>query len=80
MCLWSTIPPMPPPQPPPPGNPTGGGHTGAIYASSKAAVHSLTDSLRVELRPFGVRVVLVMPGAIRSHFGANTAQRIDMAR
>lgn len=27
-----------------------------IYCSSKAAIHSLTDSLRLELKPFNVQV------------------------
>ena len=31
---------------------------GAIYSSSKAAVHSLTDAMRLELKPFGVKVRL----------------------
>jgi 1-acylglycerone phosphate reductase len=30
-----------------------------LYNASKAAVHILTDNLRIELEPFGVRVVLV---------------------
>jgi short-subunit dehydrogenase len=38
------------------------------YNSTKYAVESLSDALRVELRPFGVSVVLVEPGAIRSEF------------
>ncbi|CDH50848.1 uncharacterized oxidoreductase-like [Lichtheimia corymbifera JMRC:FSU:9682] len=40
-----------------------------IYALSKAAVHSMTDALRLELEPFGVQVVLVAPGSIKSNFG-----------
>ena len=35
------------------------------YSAAKAAVHMLTDALRVELRPFGLKVVLVAPGGIR---------------
>jgi NAD(P)-dependent dehydrogenase (short-subunit alcohol dehydrogenase family) len=38
------------------------------YNASKHAVAALTDALRMELAPFGVRVVLVEPGAVRSGF------------
>ncbi|QCI10818.1 SDR family oxidoreductase [Pseudomonas putida] len=44
------------------------------YCASKAAVHALSDALRLELAPFGVRVMEVQPGAIASHFASN-AQR-----
>lgn len=44
------------------------------YCASKAAVHAATDALRVEVRPFGVHVVKVVPGAVRSGLGhANAA-------
>ena len=49
------------------------------YCSSKAAVVSLGDCMRVELAPFGVRVVTVCPGAIRSKFGENTAGELDLS-
>ncbi len=39
------------------------------YCASKAALHALNDALRMELRPFGVRVMLVRAGAIQSNFG-----------
>lgn len=46
----------------------------APYCASKAAVHAATDALRLELRPFGVHVVKVVPGAVRSGLGrANAA-------
>lgn len=41
-----------------------------IYCATKHAVEALSDALRMELAPFGVRVTLVEPGAIRSQFGA----------
>ena len=36
------------------------------YAMSKFALEALTDSLRVELEPWGIRVVVVEPGTIRT--------------
>ena len=43
----------------------------AAYSASKHAVESLSESLWFELRPFGVRVVLVEPGAFTTGFGDN---------
>ncbi len=42
--------------------------TGGWYHASKYAVEALSDALRVEVAPFGVRVVLVEPGLIRTEF------------
>jgi 1-acylglycerone phosphate reductase len=42
---------------------------GSVYASSKAALASYSRTLRLELRPFGVRVMVVMAGAVRSNMG-----------
>ncbi|GLB40934.1 putative enoyl-(Acyl carrier protein) reductase [Lyophyllum shimeji] len=36
------------------------------YASSKAAVHSLTETLSAELAQFNIRVLLVAPGSFRT--------------
>jgi short-subunit dehydrogenase len=38
------------------------------YSASKYALEALSDALRMELQPFGVRVVLVEPGPVRSSF------------
>ncbi|XP_041003075.1 short-chain dehydrogenase ptmH-like [Juglans microcarpa x Juglans regia] len=46
------------------------------YCASKAAVHAMSNTLRVELRPFGVNVVLVLPGAVRSNFGRANVQNL----
>ncbi|EGR47349.1 uncharacterized protein TRIREDRAFT_64720 [Trichoderma reesei QM6a] len=41
------------------------------YASSKAAVNSISETLRLELSPFGVSVVTVMLGTVATPFHAN---------
>src|ERR1019366_4226769 len=38
------------------------------YCSGKFAVEGLSEALRYELKPFGVRVKLVEPGGMRSNF------------
>jgi NAD(P)-dependent dehydrogenase (short-subunit alcohol dehydrogenase family) len=38
------------------------------YNSTKYAVESLSDALRMELRPFGIEVSIIEPGPIRTHF------------
>jgi NAD(P)-dependent dehydrogenase (short-subunit alcohol dehydrogenase family) len=39
-----------------------------VYNSTKYAVESLSDALRYELQPFGIDVVLIEPGVIRTRF------------
>lgn len=39
---------------------------GGWYHATKYAVEALSDALRMELRPFGIDVVVVEPGAIRT--------------
>lgn len=51
--------------------------TGA-YCSSKAALHSLSDALRMELAPFGIEVVMVQPGGVRSAFGDHAEEGIRL--
>ncbi|MGH6674114.1 MAG: SDR family oxidoreductase [Xanthobacteraceae bacterium] len=44
----------------------------SVYRASKAAVNALTESLAVEMEPFGVRVHIVLPGrSLETQFGEN---------
>jgi NAD(P)-dependent dehydrogenase (short-subunit alcohol dehydrogenase family) len=43
---------------------------GAWYHATKFAVEGLSDSLRMELARFGIDVIIVEPGAIRTEWGA----------
>ncbi len=47
------------------------------YCASKAAVHALTDALRLELAPFSIEVMEVQPGAIASSFGSHASQQAE---
>lgn len=40
----------------------------SMYSATKAAVTSLTDALRLEAAPFGVKVSSVLPGDVRTDF------------
>jgi NAD(P)-dependent dehydrogenase (short-subunit alcohol dehydrogenase family) len=40
----------------------------AFYSASKFAMEGFTESLRFEVRPFGIRVVLVEPGDVKTAF------------
>lgn len=47
-----------------------------VYCASKAAIHALSEVLRMEVAPFNVRVMTVYPGAIASAFGDNAAAKL----
>jgi len=47
------------------------------YCASKAAVNALSDALRLELAPFGIRLMEVQPGAIASQFASNAQRQAD---
>jgi NAD(P)-dependent dehydrogenase (short-subunit alcohol dehydrogenase family) len=58
-----------------------GGHfgeaLGAWYHASKFAVEGFSDSLRLELHEFGIHVVVIEPGLIRTEWGGGA---LDSAR
>jgi short-subunit dehydrogenase len=47
------------------------------YCASKAAVHALSEALRMELAPFAIEVMEVQPGAIASSFGSNASAQAE---
>jgi NAD(P)-dependent dehydrogenase (short-subunit alcohol dehydrogenase family) len=50
-----------------------------LYSASKSAVAGLTEALRLEVRPFGIHVVLIEPGDFVTDFPARR-QRVDHSR
>src|SRR6478672_12241500 len=47
---------------------------GGWYHATKFAVEGLSDSIRIELAPFGIRVVVIEPGGIRTEWGGIAAR------
>jgi NADP-dependent 3-hydroxy acid dehydrogenase YdfG len=49
----------------------------APYNSTKHALESISDSLRHELHPHGIDVVVIEPGAVKTRFGSLEREQID---
>jgi NAD(P)-dependent dehydrogenase (short-subunit alcohol dehydrogenase family) len=50
---------------------------GGWYHATKYAVEALSDALRMELAPFGIDVVVVEPGGIRSEWSGIAADHLE---
>jgi short-subunit dehydrogenase len=60
-------------------HPNSPGAWSGLYCASKAAVHTLSDVLAMECKPFGVKVMLVAPGAVKSNISANQAANFQLS-
>jgi NAD(P)-dependent dehydrogenase (short-subunit alcohol dehydrogenase family) len=52
---------------------------GGFYHGTKHAVEAISDALRWEVRGFGIDVVVIEPGLIKTHFGETAVGSIDGA-
>jgi len=50
---------------------------GGWYHATKHAVEALSDAMRFEVAPFGVDVVIVEPGAIKTEFGETAVSAME---
>ena len=50
---------------------------GGWYHASKHAVEALSDALRMETAPFGIDVVVIQPGGIRTEWPGITADHLE---
>ena len=49
---------------------------GAWYHATKHALEAISDCLRMELKPFGIDVVVIEPGGIRTEWPAIAAEKV----
>jgi NAD(P)-dependent dehydrogenase (short-subunit alcohol dehydrogenase family) len=50
---------------------------GGVYHATKYAVEALSDAMRFEVQGFGVRVVLIEPGLIKTDFAKTAVASVD---
>ena len=50
---------------------------GAFYHGTKHALEAISDVARFELKPFGIDVVLIEPGLIKTQFGETATSHVD---
>jgi NAD(P)-dependent dehydrogenase (short-subunit alcohol dehydrogenase family) len=52
---------------------------GGWYHGTKFALEGMSDSLRLEVAPFGIKVVIIEPGATLTEWGLIAADRVEKA-
>jgi len=50
---------------------------GAFYHATKHAVEAMSDALRFEVRPFGIDVIVIEPGPIKTRFGDTAVESLQ---
>ena len=51
---------------------------GGFYHATKYAVEAISDALRVEVKPFGIDVILVEPGLARTNFESRVNESLEV--
>ena len=51
---------------------------GGFYHATKYAVEAISDALRVEVKPFGIDVILVEPGLVRTNFESRISESLEV--
>jgi len=52
------------------------GPSGQVYSATKHAVNAISDGLRQEVHDAGIRVTVIMPGAVLTNFGRTMPQAV----
>jgi short-subunit dehydrogenase len=51
---------------------------GGFYHATKYAVEAISDALRIEVKPFGIDVILVEPGLTRTNFESRVNESLEV--
>jgi short-subunit dehydrogenase len=49
----------------------------AFYSATKAAVNKLTEAIRIEVKPFNIQVMNIMPGDVKTDFTKNRRKNVQ---